>query len=59
MSDVPTLHSVFPYLLAPLNPLDATLMDLPVTIANKRLTVWLNPLDATFTKNAGEEGSYC
>src|ERR1700694_5992243 len=28
-------------------------MDLPASIANKRLTVWLNPLDATLTKNTG------
>jgi len=38
---------------APVGPLDATLMDLPASVANKRLTVWLNPLDATLTKNRG------
>src|SRR5713101_4171831 len=37
----------------PLSPLDATLMDSPASVANKRLTVWLNPLDATLTKNRG------
>src|SRR6266852_6486649 len=36
-----------------LSPLDATLMDLPASVANKRLTVRLNPLDATLTKNTG------
>src|SRR5258707_11009272 len=35
------------------SPLDATLMDLPTSVANKRLTVGLNPLDATLTKNTG------
>src|SRR5467141_3097528 len=38
----------------PPSPLAATLMDLPASVANKRLTVWLSPLDATFTKNKGE-----
>src|SRR5258708_22041778 len=28
-------------------------MDLPASVANKRLTAWLNPLDATLTKNTG------
>ena len=28
-------------------------------VANKRLTIWLNLLDATLTKNMGEGGSYC
>ena len=37
----------------PLSPLAATFIDLPVSVANKRLTVWLNPLNATFTKNTG------
>src|SRR5713226_3262131 len=37
----------------PLSPLDATLMGSPASVANKRLTVWLNPLDATLTKNRG------
>ena len=35
------------------SPLDATLMTSPASIANKRLTVELNPLDATFTKRRG------
>ena len=34
--------------------LDATLMDSPASVANKRLTTSLNPLDATHTKNRGE-----
>ncbi len=38
---------------APVSPLAATLMDLPASVANKRLTVWLSPLDATLTKNRG------
>ncbi len=38
---------------APVSPLDATLMDLPASVANKGLTAWLNPLDATLTKNRG------
>src|SRR5216684_5102873 len=36
-----------------LSPLDATLMDLPASVANKGLTAWLNPLDATLTKSRG------
>ena len=36
-----------------LSPLAATLTDLPASVANKRLTSWLNPLDATLTKNRG------
>src|SRR5260370_7922802 len=36
-----------------LSPLAETLMDLPATVANKRLTVLLNPLDATLTKTRG------
>ena len=35
----------------PISPLAATLIDLPTSVANKRLTVRLNPLDATLTKN--------
>ncbi len=35
------------------SPLAATLMDLPASVANKRLTKELNPLDATLTKNRG------
>src|SRR6266851_2551006 len=38
---------------APISPLDATLMDLPASVANKRVTSWLSPLDATLTKNRG------
>jgi len=36
-----------------LSPLTATLMDLRASVANKRLTAWLSPLDATLTKNRG------
>src|SRR5713226_1505138 len=32
-------------------------MDLPASVANKRLTARLSPLDATLTKNMGEGGS--
>jgi hypothetical protein len=39
---------------APLSPLTATLMHHPVSVANKRLTENLTPLDATLTKNMGE-----
>src|SRR6267378_5438924 len=35
------------------SPLAATLMDLPASVANKRLTDWLSHLDATLTKNRG------
>src|ERR1700687_1381695 len=35
------------------SPLAATLVHLPASVANKRLTVQLNPLDATLTKNRG------
>ncbi len=38
---------------APVSPLAATLMDLPASVANKRLTAWLSPLDATLTKTGG------
>ena len=38
--------------------LDATLMKLPVSVANKGLTVWLSLLDATLTKNTGV-GAVC
>jgi hypothetical protein len=34
-----------------LSPLAATFMDLPASVANKRLTAWLCPLDATLIKN--------
>src|SRR6266403_39858 len=33
--------------------LSATLMEPPASVANKRLTVWLNPLNATLTKTGG------
>src|SRR6266404_434001 len=39
-----------------LSPLAATLMDFLASVANKRLTVQLSPLDATLTKNTGEDG---
>ena len=39
------------------SPLDATLMVSPANVANKRLTVALNPLDATLTKIRGRDGS--
>src|SRR6266403_4111706 len=35
------------------SPSAATLMDLPASVANKRLTADLNPLAATLTKNRG------
>src|SRR5580704_690318 len=38
---------------APVNRLAATLMKLPVSVANKRLTEKLTPLPATLTKNRG------
>ncbi|SRR6266481_3770375 len=41
-----------PYFLC-VSSLDATLMTSPASVANKRLTVELNPLDATLTKNRG------
>src|SRR6266850_3609555 len=41
---------------APLNPLAATLMDFPASVANKRLTAELSPLDTTLTKNRGGRG---
>src|SRR5713226_5843675 len=37
----------------PVSPLVATLMGLPASVANKRLTTGLSPLDATLTKNRG------
>src|SRR6267378_5020325 len=40
-SDVQTLH-------IHLSPSDATLIHLPASVANKRLTSWLNPLDDTY-----------
>ena len=35
------------------SPLAATLMDLIASVANKRLTAELTPLDATLTRNMG------
>ncbi len=46
-----SLHSVLTPIA--LSPLAATLMELPASVANKGLTVWLSPLDATLTKNMG------
>ena len=51
----------FPFWLAPsfegnavpVTPLDATLIDHPVSVANKQLTQSITPLDATLTKNTG------
>ena len=37
----------------PGSPLAATLMNFPASVANKRLTAWLSPLDSTLTKNRG------
>ena len=39
------------------NPLAATLMDFPASVANRRLTPGLSPLDATLTKKQGGVGS--
>jgi hypothetical protein len=49
------LASLPHYLLtsSSLRPLAATLMNLPASVANKRLTAQLNLLDATLTKNTG------
>ena len=38
------------------NPLAATLMDFPASVANRRLTPGLSPLDATLTKKQGGWG---
>jgi len=43
--------------VTPVSPLAATLMDLPASVANKRLTRLLSPLAATLTKNRGEGGT--
>jgi hypothetical protein len=40
-------------------PLAATLIDLSVSVANKRFTQNLTPLDATLTKNLGEGSQFC
>jgi hypothetical protein len=42
---------------APVSPLASTLMDFPASVANKRLTPNLTPLDATATKNRGAHSS--
>src|SRR6266478_1620958 len=41
------------------SPLAATLMNLLASVANKRLTARLNPLDATLTKNRGMGAPPC
>src|SRR6266481_6979362 len=41
------------------SPLAATLMNSLASVANKRLTADLSPLDATLTKNMGGRGCYC
>ena len=53
-------RTFFPYLVTSLLPcssslssLDAAFMFLPASVASKRLTAELNPLDATFTKSRG------
>src|SRR5260370_24905733 len=38
---------------APVNPLAATLMDLPASVANKRLTVWAKPFRCNTYKKQG------
>jgi hypothetical protein len=50
---VPSLASHLARFWRNLSPLDATFMNLPANVANKRLTPPLNPLDATLTKNGG------
>jgi hypothetical protein len=42
-----------PQLTIAVTPLATTLMHPAVSVAYKRLTAWLNPLDATLTKNPG------
>jgi len=44
---------VGPLLTLALSPLAATLVNLPASAANKRLTSQLSPLDATLTKTRG------
>src|SRR6266852_3735340 len=51
---IPIFHGMGDVTPIALSPLAATLIDLPASVANKRLTVWLNSLDATLTKNTGE-----
>src|SRR6266852_6998872 len=46
------------YILStPVTPLDSTLTDLSASVANKRLTESLNPLNATLTKNMAGGGA--
>ena len=45
--------------LRSVTPLAATLMDLPASVANKRLTGNLSPLDATLTKKTGVGSPLC
>jgi len=49
------LASLHPYFVTSSfpSPLAATLMHLPASVANKRLTALVSPLDATLTKNRG------
>src|SRR6266436_9668982 len=44
-------------LSTPVTPLDSTLTEFSVSVANKRLTESLNPLNATLTKNMGGGGA--
>ena len=44
--------------LVPVSPLTATLIVSLVSVANKRLATWLNPLDATLTKKHGGTTSF-
>ncbi len=50
---IPVFHGMGDITPIALSPSVATLFDLPASVANKRLTVWLSPLDATLTKNTG------
>src|SRR5712664_2782109 len=43
----------------PISPLDATLMESPASVANKRLTARLSLLAATLTKNRGVGAPPC
>lgn len=52
----PTLSGLLPTIA--LSPLAATLMDLYASVANKRLTAQLSPLNATLTKNRWGWGCY-
>jgi len=59
LGEIPTLsesvahHPRRPLATIGLSSLAATLTSLPASVANKRLTARLNPLDATLTKNTG------